>query len=200
MKKIYITSVEQDGTGYDNSLCRRNIYRVTFRSGHICTMIIGSTGWPDYNEEEKCYEDMLSAYVIDCNNNDDELSDDELEYLNEIANDCCKIQKSKTCSEDDDPEFDKNEEEQLISEIEEELYEEEKTTQNEFNIFYNMVKYVASPEEFIIQCNLSGENILDIVKLIALKTSCGYFLNIETGYIEFDEEGNITDFDLEIAA
>lgn len=166
LPEIYITNVEQNGTGYDYANCLRFKYDVTFNSGHTCEMIIGCVGYDsDYIEELNCYENWLSAYAVDCNN----LSDDECEYLNELVNDIARVQQSKKCSEDDDYEFDENEEEKLIDEIETDLYNLANTYIDMYNKYDKLFYDIVSKEHFDLQVALSGEYLPDILEVYGEK-------------------------------
>lgn len=166
LPKIYITSVESNGTGFDYAWCNRFTYDVTFNSGHTCKMMIGCIGSePDYNEDEGCYEDGLSAFAVDCK----DLSDDELEYLNELVNDFYRVQKSKKCSEDDDPEFDNDEEEKLIDEIETDLCNLANTYIDKYNKYDELFYDITSKEHFDMQVTLSGEYLPDILEIYGEK-------------------------------
>ena len=192
LPKIYITSVESNGMGFDYACCYRNTYDVTFNSGHTCKMMIGCTGSePDYDEDECCYEDSLSAYAIDCK----DLSDDELEYTNELVNDVLRIQKSKKCSEDDDPEFDENEEEKLIDEIETDLCNLAKTYNDMYNKCDELFYDITSKEHFDMQVTLSGEYLPDILEIYGEKNNSGIY-SIDTDNYEaiFNDKYEMTYF------
>lgn len=192
LPKIYITSVESNGTGFDYAWCNRFTYDVRFNSGHHCKMIIGCIDYePNYDEDEGCYEDVLSAYAVDCK----ELSDDELEYVNELVNDVVRIQKSKKCSEDDDPEFDKNEEEKLINEIETDLCNLAKTYIDIYNKYDELFYDITSKEHFDMQVTLSGEYLPDILEIYGEKNNSGVY-SIDTDNYEatFNDKYEITYF------
>jgi hypothetical protein len=172
LPKIYITNVEQNGTAYDYAWCHRSAYDVTFNSGHTCKMNIGYIESnpdynPDYIEDEGYYEYWLSAYAIEC----EELSDDECEYLNELVNNIARIQKSKKCSEDDEPEFDDNEEEKLIDEIETDLYNEANKYIDMYNKYDDLFYDITSKEHFDMQVTLSGEYLPDILEIYGEKNN-----------------------------
>lgn len=197
LPKIYITSVESNGTGFDYAWCNRDIYDVRFNSGHTCKMMIGCIdSEPNYVkdedcEDEGCYVDSLSAYAVDCK----ELSDDELEYLNELANDVLRIQKSKKCSEDDDPEFDKNEEEKLIDEIETDLCNLANTYIDMYNKYDELFYDITSKEHFDMQVTLSGEYLPDILEIYGEKNNSGdYEIDTDNYEATFNDEYEMTYF------
>lgn len=197
LPKIYITSVESNGTGFDYAWCHRNTYDVRFNSGHTCKMMIGCIdSEPNYvkieDEDEGCYEDLLSAYAVDCK----DLSDDELEYLNEITNDVMRIQLSKKCSEDDDPEFDKNEEEKLIDEIETDLCNMANTYIDMYNKYDELFYDITSKEHFDMQVTLSGEYLPDILEIYGEKTYSKDVYEIDTDNYEatFNDKYEMTYF------
>ena len=192
LPKTYITSVESNGTGFDYAWCHRNTYDVTFNSGHHCKIMIGCVNSePEYDEDEGCFEDLLSAYAVDCK----ELSDDELEYLNELANDVMRFQMSKKCSEDDDPEFDKNEEEKLIDEIESDLCNLANTYIDTYNKYSELFYDITSKEHFDMQVTLSGEYLPDILEVYGEKNNSGVY-EIETDNYEatFNDKYEMTYF------
>lgn len=171
LPKIYIKNIESNGTGFDYANCHRNIYEVTFNSGHTCKMMIGCVNSePDYIEDEGCYENLLSAYAVDCKN----LSDDECEYLNELVNDVCRIQKSNKCSEDGDYEFDENKEEKLIDEIETDLCNEANKYIEMYNKYNELFYDITSKEHFDMQVTLSGEYLPDILEIYGEKQNSAF--------------------------
>lgn len=191
LPKIYITSVESNGMGFDYAYCHRNIYDVRFNSGHHCQMMIGCTGSePDYDEDEGCYEYSLSAYAIDCK----DLSDDELEYLNEFENDFLRIQQSKKCSEDDDPEFDENEDEKLIDEIETDLCNLANTYNDMYNKYDELFYDITSKEHFDMQVTLSGEYLPDILEIYGEKTLDIYEIYTDNYEAIFNDKYEMTYF------